>query len=113
MAEQQQAVDVNAGQNSDQNTNNNLPDYSNNQAWAQYWQYYYSYYMYYYTSYYYTALCQNSGNFVGPGLSANVQPPTPQLNGARVLQNDQGLTHGGLFRLVDLTPRNLPQERMY
>ena len=118
MAEQQERDDVNARRNSGQNTNNNLPGYSNNQAWAQYWQYYYSYYMHYYTSYYYAALCQNSAGFIGPSSSANVQTPIAQLNGARIPQNNQadfrqGLINGGLFRLVDLTPRNLPPERTY
>ena len=117
MAEQQERVDVNTGQNNERNTNTSVPDYSNNQAWTQYWQYYYSYYMYYYTSYYYMALCQNSAGFVGPS-AVNVQPTTAQLNGARVHPNNQPdlrqrLFNGSLFGVVNLGQRVQPEERMY
>ncbi|CAB4029240.1 Hypothetical predicted protein, partial [Paramuricea clavata] len=115
MAEQQERVDVNTGQNNERNTNTSVPDYSNNQAWTQYWQYYYSYYMYYYTSYYYMALSQNSAGFVGPS-AVNVQPTTAQLNGARVHPNNQPdlrqrLFNGSLFGVVNLGQRVEPEER--
>ena len=117
MAEQQEQVEVNRGENV-QNTNYNLPDYSNYQ---QYMHYYYSYYMYYYNFYYYMLLCQNNAGFMGNVPQPLHQPtaiPTAQLNGARVQPNYQPnfgrrLFDGSLFRVFAVERRTEPEERMY
>ena len=66
------------------------------------------------------ALCQNSAGFAvaNPNSVGHAQRTTAELNGSRVQRNNQpeprdALVNGGIFRVVDLRPRNQPVERMY